>query len=293
VIATINERYKWKIDDLILRSSVSSIKPISLNKDQIEVQLTLISNLDINKIPTVSELPTAGIYIIKIKEKSAVYIGQSGNINQRIIKHWHELALGTHHNRPLQSEWGGFGERLEVEVLEALDGKYVGNYEQQKFLESREQYWIAEYGESHQVLNRTKGEIVPTKLATKQFNENMRKKDDERDEQVKKTRKEINLKIKALEDKGRLINSEKYDSIGASKKIKSSLFKNTGLFRIFSSIPKDQINSMRTTLLNLAEKIKFYENELKEINKERANLKLDRKRHRTTKEMGIKGRKFE
>jgi group I intron endonuclease len=292
IIATINRRYKWKIDDLILRNSATSIKPLSLNKDMIEVQLTLTSNLDINKIPAVSEGPIAGIYLIRNKNNSSVYIGQSGNINQRIVKHWYELSLGTHHNRPLQSEWGNSGEHFEVKVLEVFDGKYIGNYEQQKFLESREQYWIAKYGESHQVLNRTKGEVVPTKLATKEFDEDMRKKDDERDRRVKDLRRALNEKIKTLEEERRVLNSEKYKSIAESKKIKSILFKNTGLFRIFSSIPKDQIESMRSILLNLNKQIQLHENSFQMRTKQILDLKVERKKHRTTKELGIKRRQF-
>lgn len=74
------------------------------------------------------------IYQIRNLVNSKIYVGSSTEKMDRWSKHKHNLRLGTHHNRHLQSAWNKYGAiNFIFEILEYAD--------KSKLLEA-EQYWI-------------------------------------------------------------------------------------------------------------------------------------------------------
>ena len=292
VVATINQKYRWKIEDLIVRKSVKSLKLVEIKKYYISLDLNLEAELIEENIPKVANVPTAGIYMISINDGKSVYVGQSGNINQRLINHWKKLSIGTHHNRFLQRAWDSSQNRISVVLLETLEDLYIGNLEQQKFLEAREQYWIAKYRLETQVLNRTDGEIVPTPLAIKELNEITKVKNDEHDESVKKIRKEINSKIKVLEEEGRQYSVKIYHLENELKELKKYLFWNTGIVSILSSEKPSEIRDKKIRFEIAKHAMNTYQIKKSEIRREIRLLEEERRLQRTTKERNPRRRRF-
>ena len=219
-------------------------------------------------------------------------MGQSGNINHRLINHWKNLSIGTHHNRLLQRAWDISQNKISVVLLEGLEDLYIGNLKQQEYLEAREQYWIAKYRLETQVLNRTDGEIVPTPLAIKELNEIRKVKNDEHDENVKKIRKEINSKIKVLEDEGRKYSVKIYHLESELKELKKYLFWNTGIVSILSSEKPSEVRNKKTRFEIAKHAMNTYQNKKSEIRREIRLLEEERRLQRTTKERRVKRRGF-
>jgi hypothetical protein len=292
VVATINQKYRWKIEDLIVRKSVKSIKLVEIKKYYITLDLNLTAELIEENIPKVANVQTAGIYMISINDGTSVYVGQSGNINQRLINHWKNLSIGTHHNRLLQRAWDISQNKISVVLLEGLEDLYIGNLEQQKYLEAREQYWIAKYRLETQVLNRTDGEIVSTPLAIKELNEITKVKNDEHDENVKKIRKEINSKIKVLEEEGRQYSVRVYQLESELKELKKYLFWHTGIVSILSSEKPSEIRNKKIRFEIAQHAMNTYQNKKSEIRREIRLLEEERRLQRTTKERNPRRRGF-
>lgn len=292
VVATISRHYKWKIDDLILRKSVSSINLVSVNKRAVTLNLHLTAEVNLDNVPKLANVPTAGIYMISVNDGKSVYVGQSGNVNQRLLNHWKNLFLGTHHNRPLQRAWDNSLNKFKAVLLEALENPYIGDYQQQKYLEAREKYWIAKYREEAQVLNRTDGEIIATPLAVKEFNEITKIKDDEYNNNVKKIRKEINSKIKLMNEENRKRSFRIYQLNDEVKELKKYIFWNTGIVSIFSSAKPSEIRNKKIRLEIAQHALSQLQMKNSEIRREIKLLEQERRLHRTTREKGIKHRTF-
>lgn len=91
----------------------------------------------------------SGIYIIKSTIGNRVYIGQSININARIINHKKKLKAGTHANRYLQRYVNKYGfNKLKFSVIEKCENH---------FLNERESYWIFYYNSCNEGFNCTTG----------------------------------------------------------------------------------------------------------------------------------------
>lgn len=80
-----------------------------------------------------------GIYIIKNKVNSKVYIGQSKKLRQRYSDHIRKIKAGTHHNEILQRAFEKYGiDSFEYSILEEVSDDIL--------LNEREKYWIDFYG---------------------------------------------------------------------------------------------------------------------------------------------------
>lgn len=93
----------------------------------------------------------SGIYKIQNKINNKVYIGQSGNIEQRWYVHSRELNKGIHCNRHLQAAWSKYGEdNFKFEIIERcpIDD-----------LDEREIYWINYYDSFNNGYNLSQGGI--------------------------------------------------------------------------------------------------------------------------------------
>lgn len=79
-----------------------------------------------------------GIYKIVNIQNNKVYIGQSINVEKRILAHKEELNRNVHGNEHLQRAWNKYGkENFEFLIIEECT---------QEKLTEREQYWIDYYG---------------------------------------------------------------------------------------------------------------------------------------------------
>lgn len=293
-IGTISRHDKWWVEKYLFRDNVQSIHVSSLDKAGFYVQLTLKSDLDESEIPVIDMGTVAGIYKISTFDERNVYIGQSGNIQRRIAKHWLELSFGTHHNLPLQRIWDKDKRALKVEVIELLPEPYRGSYEQQKELEKLEKHWISNFKSTATVLNRTSGEIVPTKRAVAQFDQKTKLELENLDTQVKATRKTINSKIKHLEEERRDVYRLIHDAEINAKTARIFLKKHKGILRfIFGSKPSEEVVQNELTMADAQKQLTVLNERTAEIRQTIFDLKSERKKHRTSKERGIYKRKFE
>ncbi len=79
----------------------------------------------------------SGIYVIRNLINGKVYVGQSVNIQLRLLKHMSELRGGNHSNSALQGDWNRFGPaNFVTEVLEAVSPD---------LLDRQEAYWITRF----------------------------------------------------------------------------------------------------------------------------------------------------
>ncbi len=46
-----------------------------------------------------------GVYVLTHSGTGKIYVGSSGQLTVRLDRHFRELKLGTHHNKPLQDVW--------------------------------------------------------------------------------------------------------------------------------------------------------------------------------------------
>jgi group I intron endonuclease len=82
-----------------------------------------------------------GIYGIHCKSNDKWYIGESININQRMMQHKANLRSNYHDNNYLQSAWNKYGEEeFEFIILEAHD------IADKTYLFERESYWMGRCG---------------------------------------------------------------------------------------------------------------------------------------------------
>jgi hypothetical protein len=94
--------------------------------------------------------PEAGVYQIRNTKNQKVYVDTTPNLktmNGRLMM----LRAGSHKNRQLQEEWKQYGEDAFVfEVLEILEEKEEGYFDQNEELKKLEAKWLAKlqpYGE--------------------------------------------------------------------------------------------------------------------------------------------------
>ena len=295
LIGTVDKNDLWRISGLVFRSNVQSIRLLSFSENFLQIELVLVSSLEDKNIPIPIDGKVSGIYKISIENDKYIYIGQSGDIRRRIEQHWTELSFGTHHNMQMQRLFDMDSlANHSIEILDLLLEKHTGDYEQQKFLGEREKYWIDVYKSGTHLLNRTSGEIVPTKKAIKEHQELSKQRDEKFDTNVKETRKKINTEIKSLEDQVRLHRVIEYDENVKAKEYEKFLFKNSGVIGFFfGNSTREELALIRDKLSRSRIRLNAINDVIQSIKLEIADLKLKRKRSRTTKEMGIKYRKFE
>lgn len=76
----------------------------------------------------------AGVYEIRNIITNERYIGSSGNINQRVKRHWIRLREGIHSNKPLQRAYDSFGRSaFRIQILELCVPKFL-KIAEQKYL---------------------------------------------------------------------------------------------------------------------------------------------------------------
>lgn len=119
----------------------------------------------------------AGIYRITVYEGKWIYVGQTNDINQRVAAHWKDLFFGSHANKVLQEKWHQFGKGyFSAEVVEYAP-KGLSDLKRQFWLGSREDYWINEARKASNCVNVLNGEVVMTKLAQAEFDEQEKQRD--------------------------------------------------------------------------------------------------------------------
>jgi group I intron endonuclease len=102
----------------------------------------MISNFDEHETNQMS-----GVYSIRNTKNGKIYIGQTVAFFTRWATHQYGLNKGTHHNKPLLSDWVLFGaDAFEFSVVEVLDPISA-------VLNGQEKFWIDHYGS----LDREKG----------------------------------------------------------------------------------------------------------------------------------------
>ena len=78
------------------------------------------------------DLPeTHGTYFILNTANRRIYIGETGNLRQRIALHFSSLKSNGHHNSLLQSDWNGYGpSAFEYGVLaDKTSDPTIGSFE--------------------------------------------------------------------------------------------------------------------------------------------------------------------
>lgn len=81
--------------------------------------------------PIIFEKCISGVYVIKCRPTTLIYVGSSINIRERWKQHVSSLNKGTHENIYLQSDWNKYGkECFEFSVLELCDKKSMTKCEQ-------------------------------------------------------------------------------------------------------------------------------------------------------------------
>ena len=136
----------------------------------------------------------SGIYRISVCDRKWVYIGQAIDINKRFAVHWKDFSFDCHANRALQEKWRQYGEKSFVgEVIEVAPNE-MSALDRQRWLGARERHWISESRKTSNCLNVTDGEIVATKLAQTQFDQ----QESAHDALIRESKKEIQLEASAL-----------------------------------------------------------------------------------------------
>lgn len=83
-------------------------------------------------------MKTCGIYAIIVQDYQYMYIGQSCDVNKRMLDHLSLLKRGIHYNKKMQNVFNKYGEdSFDFVVIETCD------YNK---LNEREQYYIFEFG---------------------------------------------------------------------------------------------------------------------------------------------------
>lgn len=77
------------------------------------------------------------IYKILCKKNNKVYIGQTVNLNKRMMEHFNDLRKGKHHSLKLQRAFDKYGEEFfEHSLIEIVP---------ENIADDREKYWIKHY----------------------------------------------------------------------------------------------------------------------------------------------------
>ena len=90
-----------------------------------------------------------GIYKITNNRTGESYIGQTNNLNRRKNEHFTDLALGSHHNRGMQTDYNN-GDRFTFTVLENVEGT-------RHDLHEKEKEYIRHYDTFYRGYNQTPG----------------------------------------------------------------------------------------------------------------------------------------
>lgn len=115
--------------------------------------------------PRVSPSQVAGIYRLRLMHTSQSYIGQAGDVNDRVSNHWRELSLGVHSNYKLQQYWKAYGASgITVELVEAVPPGH-SPFHQQMWLGRREKFWIKQERAAGTCVNLQDGDFVLTPAA--------------------------------------------------------------------------------------------------------------------------------
>ncbi|MCQ6264220.1 GIY-YIG nuclease family protein [Fictibacillus sp. WQ 8-8] len=86
----------------------------------------------------------AGVYLIRNTANQKIFIGSTRNLKTINGKRF-ELEQGSSMNKTLQEEWNEFGkDGFEFEVLEVLEKKDDGYFNEKKALEKLEYKWLQE-----------------------------------------------------------------------------------------------------------------------------------------------------
>jgi len=226
----------------------------------IRIEINLESNILDKTLDGIGNY--AGIYGIVDKRSNCLYVGQSSGIKRRIKQHFEDLSIGFHHNTNLQdiylkNKFNSF----DVVILDRYQGKYKGDINDRKWLETRERFWINHYTKINLCLNKTKGEFVETIKTRKEKIEldlalQVKKEEEDRLHDIEVKNKKIKLKneISLLQ---KIVDIEDVKLRPLRKEVNSNkewLLKNSSWFSFFDS--KDKKNE-RLIRLSKIEKLEL------------------------------------
>lgn len=258
------------------------------------VTIRLESDFKISQHPSLRLVSTAGIYAIKSKICNSIYIGQARNINRRLAQHFSDLSFGLHHNYGLQSLWCEYhATDFTVKLVENLSHFNNGTIEDQRALESRERFWIAQERKSSRIcLNETDGEFIETKISSKQREVKAQQRlqislareterisrEDEQDADRYARRRELRKRLKTLnelidfEDKKLSPMIERHRGLEQELKNECNIFYRFGLS---TRTKRNKVNALREQIAGSSESIKgesslktMYEDQVRAIESE-------------------------
>lgn len=163
------------------------------SKQSIGLQIISMEEYTSASPPTLLNGNSAGIYAINCG--LSIYIGQSNNINIRLKSHWQSLSAGTHANKHMQKYWNEHGShKLQASIIERPSADLPAGLKMQRWLAEREKHWIEHHKAKGATLNILDGDIVETKKAISDLEEEERA----HDLWVKEEKKRINKEIESL-----------------------------------------------------------------------------------------------
>jgi hypothetical protein len=173
--------------------------PVNRNKKSIKLSISFyIPDFKATLKPDLESL--SGIYQISVSANQYLYIGQSENIKKRISAHWDALQFNSHANKRLQSLWNELGNgSFKASIVETVPNSVSSELERQRWLGEREQHWIRHARKTSDCVNVTDGEIVTTKVALQEYQEEERRFNQEHDEWTKKRKEELKIEIYAAD----------------------------------------------------------------------------------------------
>ncbi len=280
-----------KLESLLIANTIELSQIDSVNKNDILVRFRIVKEITDSEIPKLDNGSGAGIYKILINEGHYVYVGQTGNINNRIKTHWTSLNAGDHHNARLQSCFLAYGSNnTKFEIVEIIKRDKKSSLAQQQKLEEREKYWIQYFKETGAiVLNNTTGEFVKTKKSNIEAIQNKKISNLAYDLGISVKKAKIKYDIEVLKSDLLRINQQmecEYRRLDPMKillkNMQEKIKSNSGFFnRFFSSIPRIELDhlvneerALRTHFDNesahirsLLEKNKVKKEQIQELNK--------------------------
>lgn len=142
----------------------------------------------------------AGIYLIRHKSSSMVYVGQANNIHKRWVSHKRQLENGTHHNENLKKlSFSNNVTDFEFEVVIKAPIN-LSSLQLQRWLIKEERKLYESYMEKGLALNVADPEIVGTNEAIQEYKKEQADKRNHNDKMISLHRKKIKLEINAINE---------------------------------------------------------------------------------------------
>lgn len=212
-----------------------STKEFSTNAKSIGLNISFTLDNGLPESPIIAPKNTSGIYRISILNRSGVYIGQSNDVNKRLLSHWKDLAFNSHINRPMQELWNNHGPNaFTAELVDSIVNE-ISALEKQRWLAEKEQLWIEKERQIGNCLNITDGEIIPTNKAVAEYEIEEKRRIKSFDADVKEKKKKLKEEIGLAEVESIKIRSQLIEHENKVKELDTFIRKNTGIRGYFSS----------------------------------------------------------